>query len=651
MDASATPRERKPPVPPRPPIAYKPSIEKKTATTLMHDDKWSSEASPPPPLIRKLDCWLQLRRDAYGSPAEVLMFVAFLIALTGVAFSSAYGGQQHSEFHGALLDFFKVPHFQDVEAIYDWMEGPLFESLLPTGAFGHGSFRDDKLQLISHVQQRQLRVSATDCAAVAAAVSAGLGSSITSLEPEQVTMCYPAFSSKAEAKISLLMHTNRSFPPTQIFSGTDKQSINVTSRVEWRQKAGTTIVGASGRVYPNTGFVVRLALERAEAEYQMAVLRNNGWLGPYTRALFLDFLVYSPVHRTIGTVTQVVEIPPTGKISTSLHVRTAPLHFLVAEEGPSAVFYKYAGLEGEIVLVTWTTMYLVREIYVIARIKWWYILGKGRTWRALDWALWILIFAAFRCRLTVYEIMGACQEIPRRAADFQGCTKEIPLPPMPKMDFPDYTKAMEPLMSYRALTALSVAGHWIKVLRYMHKMTICRAVIAGFGHVMWTLVVLAVFLCILMAAIAQGLVLVLGVHSSDFSSISSSFSTLYLALLCSSSGGVGGQGGGGGIGALGSANGESRQEGVPSVYDPSGVGRVLLLAWRVMATLLLPPIISALVVKGMLASQDSGVCWMLRMRVWHVLYGMCSLSMHTMNLCGHGHASITRLWCVVCRCK
>ena len=266
------PRERKPPVPPRPPIAYKPRIKKKTATTLMHDDKWSSEASLPPPLIRKLDCWLQLRRDAYGSPAEVLMFVAFLIALTGVALSSTYGGQQHSEFYDALLDFFSMPHFQDVQAIYDWMEGPLFESLLPTGAFGPGSFGDDKLQLISHVQQRQLRVSATDCATVAAAVSAGLGNSITSLEPEQVIMCYPAFSSKAEAKMSLLMHTNRSFPPI------GKQSTNVTSRVEWRPKAGTTIVGASGRGYPNTGFVVRLALERAEAEKDMAVLRTNGWL-------------------------------------------------------------------------------------------------------------------------------------------------------------------------------------------------------------------------------------------------------------------------------------------------------------------------------------------------------------------------------------
>ena len=636
------PRERKPPVPPRPPIAYKPRIKKKTATTLMHDDKWSSEASLPPPLIRKLDCWLQLRRDAYGSPAEVLMFVAFLIALTGVALSSTYGGQQHSEFYDALLDFFSMPHFQDVQAIYDWMEGPLFESLLPTGAFGPGSFGDDKLQLISHVQQRQLRVSATDCATVAAAVSAGLGNSITSLEPEQVIMCYPAFSSKAEAKMSLLMHTNRSFPPI------GKQSTNVTSRVEWRPKAGTTIVGASGRVYPNTGFVVRLALERAEAEYEMEVLRTNAWLGPYTRALFLDFLVYSPVQRTIGTVTQVVEIPPTGKISTSLHVRTAPLHFLVAEEGPSAVFYKYAGLEGEIVIVTWTTMYLVREIYVIARVKWWYILGKGRVWRALDWALWILIFAAFRFRLSVYEIMGACQEIPQRVADFQGCTKEIPLPPMPKMDFPDYTKAMEPLMSYRALTALAVAGHWIKVLRYMHKMTICRAVVAGFGHVLWTLGVLAVFLCILMAGIAQGLVLVLGVTSAEFSSISSSFSTLYLALLCSSSGGVGGQGGGGGIGALSSADGESKQEGVPSLYDPSGVGRVLLWAWRSVATLLLPPIISALVVKGMLASQDSGVCCM---RFWHVLYGMYSLSMSTLDPCGQGQARVTRLWCVVRRCK
>ena len=141
----------------------------------------------------QLDRWLQLRRDAYGTPAEMLVFIAFLIALTAVAFSryllssvkdapgpradvahfivgpkglslvdskgftlayvhsyihgtcltrrhtvctSAYAGQQHSEFHESLRSTFSMPHFQDASDVVDWMEGSLLDTLLPIDAFG-----------------------------------------------------------------------------------------------------------------------------------------------------------------------------------------------------------------------------------------------------------------------------------------------------------------------------------------------------------------------------------------------------------------------------------------------------------------------------------------------------------------------------------
>ena len=51
---------------------------------------------------------LQLRRDAYGSPEEVLMFVAFLLV-------ALYQRVLSLSLYGALLDFFSMPHFQDVE--------------------------------------------------------------------------------------------------------------------------------------------------------------------------------------------------------------------------------------------------------------------------------------------------------------------------------------------------------------------------------------------------------------------------------------------------------------------------------------------------------------------------------------------------------
>ena len=46
-----------------------------------------------------------------------------------------------------------------------------------------------------------------------------------------------------------------------------------------------------------------------------------------------------------------------------------------------------------------------------------------------------------------------------------GCSKKTPFPPLSETHFPNYRPAFEPLDSWRALTALAVAGHWIKILR------------------------------------------------------------------------------------------------------------------------------------------------------------------------------------------
>ena len=106
---------------------------------------------------------------------------------------------------------------------------------------------------------------------------------------------------------------------------------------------------------------------------------------------------------------QVIELPPNGLIATTTHVRSAALHHLVsAAHGPPARFYKYAGLEGEIVMVAWTALYMAREAYVLARVRWWYVLGGGRLWRLWDWLLWPLVLAAFHQRMVALRVMDAC---------------------------------------------------------------------------------------------------------------------------------------------------------------------------------------------------------------------------------------------------
>jgi len=246
-----------------------------------------------------------------------------------------------------------------------------------------------------------------------------------------------------------------------------------------------------------------------------------------------------------------------------------------------------------VVMASWAALYLVREVYTIWRVRWWYLLGSGRLWRALDWVLFALLFAALRCRLEALHVMGECMaavvadessSLRRQGAPATGavlCAKTLPFPPRPDLPLPDYSRALLPLVYWRAMMALAVAGNWVKVLRYVRRMSICRAVVAGLGGAMWSLLVIALLVCILLAAVAQGLVLLLGASSVDFRTVRGAVDILYQALMCSA------------------------QEDTQS-RDPSGVGLFFLRLWRSFASLLLPPVITAVVLKNMLAALDSG---------------------------------------------
>ena len=129
---------------------------------LSGDDKRNSENSPQP-FLPRVDALLQLRRDAYGTWAEVAVFLAFLLAFTSVSFGSKVSQEQ--EFNQALLEQFSMPHFQNTESIDSWLMRSL-SLLFPRDAIAPGFFHDDKLQLIGHMQQRQLSMPAVECAAV-----------------------------------------------------------------------------------------------------------------------------------------------------------------------------------------------------------------------------------------------------------------------------------------------------------------------------------------------------------------------------------------------------------------------------------------------------------------------------------------------------
>jgi hypothetical protein len=137
--------------------------------------------------------WLQLRRDAYGTGAEVAVFLAFLVAFTAVSFGSNVSQEQ--EFNQALLEQFSMPRFQNTESIDSWLLRSL-SLLFPRDAIAPGFFHDDKLELIGHMQQRQLSMPAVECAAVGVYSAAA-------------QWCYKSFSAEYQNKATLHLNLSR----------------------------------------------------------------------------------------------------------------------------------------------------------------------------------------------------------------------------------------------------------------------------------------------------------------------------------------------------------------------------------------------------------------------------------------------------------
>ena len=145
------------------------------------------------------------------------MFVMFLVALTGVAFSSAYVGQPHSEFHRALQRTFTVPALTTSVDFWKYLEPLILDELLPPQAHAPGYFAD------------------------ASSTGSQEGDSAQDLPDFPTTHCFPYFAESLEDQVSIPLYAKKAKTNTL-----DRN--NVTTLIQWRpQPRGGAELGVSRR--------------------------------------------------------------------------------------------------------------------------------------------------------------------------------------------------------------------------------------------------------------------------------------------------------------------------------------------------------------------------------------------------------------------
>ncbi|XP_060074442.1 polycystin-1-like protein 2 [Ylistrum balloti] len=78
--------------------------------------------------------------------------------------------------------------------------------------------------------------------------------------------------------------------------------------------------------YGGGGYVLDIGPKRSSAALYMQTLRNNSWIDLYTRAIFVELMLYNPDSKLFSHVKVIFELSSFGKLSMAFKITTANLY-------------------------------------------------------------------------------------------------------------------------------------------------------------------------------------------------------------------------------------------------------------------------------------------------------------------------------------
>ncbi|XP_070536994.1 polycystin-2-like protein 1 [Ptychodera flava] len=237
----------------------------------------------------------------------LLFFTLTILIAYGQRDSSAFYMRQslyHSVVNGTALGQKSQP-FEKIQTAHDyWRWSKLV--LLPT-LYSMGSEDTDQFLLIGRPRLRQLRVNASD----------------GDCDYEDVNdkkYCETGYSEETEDKTQYLWGWE---PMPEYYS------LEQTKGYRYYMAAS---LGENGEfhgkfaTYSGGGYVVDLTGDYASDVFQVQELEEAEWIDAYTRAVFLECVVFSVQSRLVYVVTLLAEMAPTGSFFPSVEMKLLSMY-------------------------------------------------------------------------------------------------------------------------------------------------------------------------------------------------------------------------------------------------------------------------------------------------------------------------------------
>jgi len=161
---------------------------------------------------------------------------------------------------------------------------------------------------------------------------------------------------------------------------------------------GSTYAGSLG-MYPPSGYMVSLPMDSQGALDKIKELRDGEFLGPWTRCVFIDLVVWSPNINTYSILTVMAEFGPGGGVVTHTALLSMSNRMLRAGGGftdPSDI----ASLCLLILVLIFVVAFIAEELREIKKSGSDYFRDG---WNILDWINMLLLLVGFGMRVFIWS--------------------------------------------------------------------------------------------------------------------------------------------------------------------------------------------------------------------------------------------------------
>ncbi|XP_014247473.1 polycystic kidney disease 2-like 1 protein isoform X2 [Cimex lectularius] len=116
--------------------------------------------------------------------------------------------------------------------------------------------------------------------------------------------------------------------------------------------------------YDGGGYFLDLPYAYTHAKHFITEMFNNTWIDQATRAIFIDFTIYSLVSNLFCPVKLVLELPPSGGVMTKYHIKPTKLSSYTTK-------WDFMRLGLELAVLLFIIYYIIQEIneFIILKIK------------------------------------------------------------------------------------------------------------------------------------------------------------------------------------------------------------------------------------------------------------------------------------------